>query len=144
MFDQQIKMDICPGSEEPIILERLHLEPGEHDIDDTKLRTSYEKHIIEGHTVHCCMVCQYRSSKIDTDDSELRTSYETHIIEGHTVHRCMVCQYRSSIITNMKRHVRTHTGSKPFSCPHCGQRFARKENAIRHIRTIHVTQKCLK
>ncbi|GBM51291.1 hypothetical protein AVEN_164372-1 [Araneus ventricosus] len=102
---RELEMDICPGPEEPIILEHLHLEPG----------------------------------KPDTDDSELRTSYETHIIEGHTVHRCMVCQYRSSIITNMKRHVRTHTGSKPFSCPHCGQRFARKENAIRHIRTIHVT-----
>ncbi|GBM51306.1 hypothetical protein AVEN_164383-2 [Araneus ventricosus] len=62
----------------------------------------------------------------EIDDGESRALYETQIIEGHTVHCCMVCQYRSIIITNMKHHVRTHTGERPFSYPHCGKRNRRQ------------------
>ncbi|GBM51298.1 hypothetical protein AVEN_164378-1 [Araneus ventricosus] len=162
MFDQEIKMDICPGSEEPIILEHLHLEPGEHDTDDSELRTSYETYIIEGRTVHRCMVCQYCSSIItnmkrhvrthtgakpfscphcgqrEIDASESRASYQTQIIEGHIVHCCIDCQYRSCKRSHMNRHEKIHTGERPFSCPHFGQRFTQKEHALRHISTVHV------
>ncbi|GBM62044.1 hypothetical protein AVEN_232695-1 [Araneus ventricosus] len=77
-------------------------------------------------------------------DSELRASYEMQRIEGHTVHCCMVCQYRSSNIGHVESHVRTHTGEKPFSCPHFGQRFTRKESAELHILRVHVARKCRK
>ncbi|GBM83221.1 hypothetical protein AVEN_265610-1 [Araneus ventricosus] len=93
-------------------------------------------------TVLCFLILFCPFAEID--DSKSRALYQTQIIEGHSLHCCTVCQYHSRNIGNMKRHVRTHTGERPFSCPHCGQRFKRKENVQLHILTFHVQAKCCK
>ncbi|KAK7079481.1 hypothetical protein SK128_023465 [Halocaridina rubra] len=51
------------------------------------------------------------------------------------LHSCPYCSYVSSTITNLKNHVRTHTGEKPFSCPYCFQSFTQKGGLQTHIRT---------
>ncbi|XP_037792378.1 zinc finger protein 219-like [Penaeus monodon] len=51
---------------------------------------------------------------------------------------CPVCPkgFRSKL--DVERHLRTHTGEKPFQCPYCPHRSATKGNLKAHMRHIHM------
>lgn len=48
---------------------------------------------------------------------------------------CSVCGRVFNSKGHLTRHVRTHSGDKPFPCPLCGQRFNQKENMQRHFKS---------
>lgn len=46
---------------------------------------------------------------------------------------CTVCDYKTYKPSNIKRHVRLHTGELPFQCPVCYRRFNEKGNLKKHL-----------
>lgn len=50
-------------------------------------------------------------------------------------HLCPYCEYTTNESTSMKRHIRTHTGEKPFLCPYCPVRTTRKASLLSHMQS---------
>ncbi|KOX68091.1 hypothetical protein WN51_07387 [Melipona quadrifasciata] len=48
------------------------------------------------------------------------------------VHRCSICNRGFLNKSNIKVHLRTHTGEKPYGCDVCGKAFRQKAHLIKH------------
>ncbi|XP_028824284.1 early growth response protein 2-like [Denticeps clupeoides] len=68
---------------------------------------------------------------------ELRRHLRVHT--GQKPFPCPVCLRRFSRTDHLTTHMRTHTGEKPFPCGACGRRFARSDERKRHMR-VHLRQ----
>lgn len=53
------------------------------------------------------------------------------------LHKCPFCPYTAKQKGILKRHIRCHTGERPFPCQLCGKRFTRQEHLRSHSLSVH-------
>ncbi|XP_064208018.1 early growth response protein 1-like isoform X2 [Anguilla rostrata] len=84
------------------------------------------------------------SCPVETCDRRFSRSDElTRHIRIHTGQKpfqCRICMRNFSRSDHLTTHIRTHTGEKPFACDVCGRKFARSDERKRHTK-IHLRQK---
>lgn len=56
-------------------------------------------------------------------------------------HKCPVCSSTFTRPQHVARHMRSHTGDRPYECTHCGDRFARSDLLSRHVNKCHASEK---
>ncbi|XP_067124321.1 LOW QUALITY PROTEIN: E3 SUMO-protein ligase EGR2-like [Centruroides vittatus] len=62
---------------------------------------------------------------------------------GQKPFQCRICMRSFSRSDHLTTHIRTHTGEKPFSCDLWGRKFARSDEKKRHAK-VHLKQKMKK
>ncbi|KAJ0027096.1 hypothetical protein NQD34_018096 [Periophthalmus magnuspinnatus] len=84
-----------------------------------------------GHSNH-----QVHIGDTAAEDSDLspepRTSGD---VSKRKKHQCYFCQKIFKSKKGLQRHIRIHTGDKPYSCPVCDRRFAQLSGLTVHKRT---------
>ncbi|KAK4296992.1 hypothetical protein Pmani_030559 [Petrolisthes manimaculis] len=51
------------------------------------------------------------------------------------LHQCTFCSYATYRKDHLKIHIRTHTGERPYGCPHCPSRFIQTNALRKHLLT---------
>lgn len=75
-----------------------------------------------------CSICELVSDSFQ--------DMENHCMLEHNRSPCMFCAKTFAQKANRDRHICLHTGDKPYTCPECGEKFARGDKLKNHrIRT---------
>ncbi|XP_031639289.1 zinc finger protein 91-like [Contarinia nasturtii] len=68
-----------------------------------------------------------------------KTSKKTKVAPQLKKHKCNICNYSASYKSILTRHIRVHTGKKPFVCEICAKAFKEKITLKRH-KIVHAAQ----
>ncbi|KFV38949.1 Zinc finger and BTB domain-containing protein 8A [Tyto alba] len=82
----------------------------------------------------------------NVDHDDYRYNHESEVIPKRELDsddlprmrfKCPFCTHTVKRRADLKRHLRCHTGERPYPCEVCGKRFTRLEHLRNHFQTIH-------
>ncbi|XP_037531280.1 zinc finger protein 711 [Nematolebias whitei] len=82
--------------------------------------------------LHPCKYCDY-----ETAEQGLLNRHLLAVHSKNFAHVCVECAKNFRHPSELKKHMRTHTGEKPYHCPHCEFRCADQSNLKTHIKSKH-------
>ncbi|XP_077170689.1 zinc finger protein 784 [Paroedura picta] len=117
---------LCSSSWEPGIPDRLPASPQHHSLQDTFSTTVQPW---EGESPAC----------FPFQDPEPYTQHSQSALDSKPF-LCFACPKQFRRATDLKEHLRVHTGERPFGCSVCGKRFTQSSALATH-RRLHTGEK---
>ena len=96
---------------------------------DTEVHTNLEDAHLISQAVHVPHEEEPQSPQ------RLQVALHTTYRSSRQTHKCPYCPYTSRLSSNVRRHVRTHTGEMPYSCPQCDFKCKDASSMKRHQTT---------
>lgn len=77
-----------------------------------------------------------RKTEISTSDGNLGRKRKVSSDKGRAAQqmKCNLCEYSTVYKTTLMRHLRTHTGERPYRCDICGKLFTEGTSLRRHMK----------
>uniref|UniRef100_A0A8C6UHQ9 C2H2-type domain-containing protein n=1 Tax=Neogobius melanostomus TaxID=47308 RepID=A0A8C6UHQ9_9GOBI len=86
-------------------------------------------HLLTTPNVMRCEKCRFATTDI--------ADFKQHMAREHIEYYCFYCNSVSLSEAELQAHLKIHTATSPFKCPHCGQVYMRRMCLIKHIDRFH-------
>ncbi|KAI5637204.1 zinc-finger double domain-containing protein [Phthorimaea operculella] len=89
-----------------------------------------------GKTKYCCTICDKMFINNTKLQDHMKYNHEGQVKERKEI--CSICGRGFTEKKILRNHMRTHTGERPFQCPHCDSKFTQKTAMVTHVKKIHM------